>query len=218
MFTAAERARSGLEAVGRALPWLRESYEVQRWKRRGRRGPLPARLKHEVLREYARAFGLRRLVESGTYHGDTVAALQNDFDGVISVELDDALYEAARRRFDGVDHLEILHGDSGHLMPEIVERLDAPTLFWLDGHYSAGVTARGVEETPILRELDAVLGPGRRGHVVLVDDARCFTGDGGWPSIDELRDRVGELDPELEFDVVDDIIRIYDRRDTTSSA
>jgi hypothetical protein len=208
--------RSLTAAARRARPLLQHWHDVRRWRLRGRQGTLPARFKHEVLRQYARDFGISRFVESGTYRGETVAALQDDFGGLISVELDDTLYEAARRRFDGVDHVEILQGDSGQLMPRIVERIDAPTLFWLDGHYSAGVTARGVEETPVLRELDAVLGPGQRGHVALVDDARCFTGDGGWPSIDELRDRVRELDPELEFDVIDDIIRIHAVRQVPS--
>lgn len=178
---------------------------------------MPARFKHAVLRQYARDSGIRRFVESGTYRGDTVAAVQDGFDMVISVELDDALYEAARRRFDAVAHVEILQGDSGQLMPQIVERLDAPTLYWLDGHYSAGVTARGIEETPILRELDAILGGGRRGDVILVDDARCFTGDGGWPSVEDLRHRVRSLQPELVFDVRDDIIRIHATPELRSS-
>jgi len=189
----------------RVKQWL----QVQRWKRAGREGPLPAPVKYELLRENGRRFALRTLVETGTYRGGTMAALADDFDRVSSVELDDRLYEAAHRRFDGVANVEILHGDSGDLMPEIVEGLDAPTLFWLDGHYSAGVTARGVEETPILRELDAVLGSGRRGDVVLVDDARCFTGENGWPSRDEVRERVRELEPEYVFEVESDIIRIH---------
>jgi hypothetical protein len=202
--------RSLSAAHGRVGRWVQHWHDVRQWKRRGRQGPLPARFKREVLRQYAQAFGLRRFVESGTYRGDTVAALQADFDALTSVELDDALYDLARRRFAGLAHVEILHGDSGTLMPEIVGRLDAPTLFWLDGHYSAGVTARGVEETPVMRELDAVFGAGRRGDVVLIDDARCFTGEAGWPSIDELRDRVRELRPDLAFNIDDDIIRIHD--------
>jgi hypothetical protein len=149
------------------------------------------------------------LVETGTYRGETVAALLDDFDRIVSVELGNELHAAARRRFERVGHVELVHGDSGQLMPEIVERLDSTALFWLDGHYSAGVTARGADETPILRELDAVLGRGRRGDVLLVDDARCFTGERGWPSLAELREQVRKFEPDHVFEVQSDVIRIH---------
>lgn len=187
------------------LQWV----EVQRWKRRGRTGALPARAKQELLRDYARTWQLRQLVETGTYRGDTVAALVDSFDRIVTIELDSALYDAARRRFETRSDVEVLHGDSGEVLHGVVDRLDGPALFWLDGHYSAGVTARGVEDTPILRELEAILGRGRRGDVILVDDARCFTGDDGWPSLGEVRGRVRRLEPELEFAVDSDVIRIH---------
>jgi hypothetical protein len=173
-------------------------------------------VKHATLREYGRRFGLRLLVETGTYVGDTVAALHDVFDRIVSVELDEALFQAAQRRFAGLDHVELVHGDSGDVMPAIVAGIDGPALFWLDGHYSAGITARGREDTPIIRELEAIFADREVGHVILVDDARCFTGQDGWPSVAELAERVRAHDPELVFEVDADIIRIH--RPLTPSA
>jgi hypothetical protein len=101
----------------------------------------------------------------------------------------------------------ILEGDSGVLLPDVLAERQEPCLFWLDGHYSAGVTARGDLETPILKELDAILS-----HpwpdVVLVDDARCF-GQGDYPSIDGIRAMVADRRPKWSVSVADDIIRIH---------
>ena len=62
-------------------------------------------------------------------------------------------------------------------MSATVGKLEEPTLFWLDGHYSGGVTARGSKETPILDEVDKILSTKESRHVLIVDDARCFGTD-----------------------------------------
>jgi hypothetical protein len=62
-------------------------------------------------------------------------------------------------------------------MPEIVGQLHCPSLFWLDGHYSGGVTARGGLGAPVVRELVASFASKRR-RILLFDDARLFDGGG----------------------------------------
>jgi hypothetical protein len=104
-------------------------------------------VKQRALREHAARTGLRRLVETGTYLGETVTAMRGSFDRIVSVELDPLLFAAALRRFADAEDVELVHGDSGDVMPQIVSGLDAPALFWLDAHYSGGVTARGREDT-----------------------------------------------------------------------
>jgi hypothetical protein len=57
--------------------------------------------------------------------------------------------------------------------------------FWLDGHYSAGVTFQGDSDTPITQELATIATclPGFRRVSVLVDDLRCFD-----PTLPDLAD------------------------------
>jgi hypothetical protein len=45
--------------------------------------------KHEVMRSYARRHPKAAFVESGTFRGDTVAAMRPHFDQLISIELFD---------------------------------------------------------------------------------------------------------------------------------
>lgn len=182
--------------------------EIEIWDRKGRPAPPPPEVKRRVLRAYAREFGLKVLVETGTYHGDTVEALRGDFDRIISVELGRELFEKARERFREATHIEIIHGDSGEVLENVVGRIGAPALFYLDGHYSAGETARGRKDTPIYEELDHILKSSERRHVIVIDDARCFGTEPGYPSLQELKDFVCERRNDVQIRVEDDSIRI----------
>jgi hypothetical protein len=186
---------------------LRNGWRLRQWERSGRAGPPPHFVKLGVLRSYARRFDLQVLVETGTYLGDTVAALRDDFRSIITIELDAGLAQAAARRFQGDGRIKVLEGDSGILLPRVLERLQSPALFWLDAHYSGGVTA-GSEANPILRELRCVMTSDLRGHVILIDDARLFDGTDGYPTLSHVRRLVSEYEA-WEMSVAEDIIRIH---------
>jgi predicted O-methyltransferase YrrM len=156
---------------------------------------------------YARAFRSRTLIESGTYVGDMVEAQRARFPQVVSIELAPHLYRAARARFKQAQNVTLLQGDSGELMQSLLARLDGPALFWLDGHYSGGITALGSSETPVQRELETILGSALD-SVILVDDARCF-GTGAYPTLDDVRALVERLRPGWTCVTKDDIIRIH---------
>lgn len=194
------------------LSWLlsrrRQRQEMLAWEANGRPVPPPHAVKQAALRQYSRDWGLRVLVETGTYRGDMVEAMRGQFDTVYSIELGRDLFEAAQRRFQGTAGVELIHGDSGTQVKALVGRLSQPALFWLDGHYSAGDTARGAQDTPILQELDCILRAGAPDHVAIVDDARCFGRDSGYPSLDELISFVRARRPHAQVAVQDDMIRI----------
>ena len=189
---------------------IRERRAIQRWRSSGSPLPPPSVFKQRTVRSYARRFGLTTLVESGTYLGDMVEAQRSRFEKVVSIELSHELHFAARKRLARATNVELLEGNSGDVLPTVMERLDRPALFWLDGHYSSGITARGDLETPIRRELEVVLSsPGE--HCILVDDARCF-GSGDYPSIDDVVALVKRKRPGWSCTVQDDIIRIHPAR------
>lgn len=193
----------------------RASQEWGAWYRNGRPAPPPPAAKQVIVADHAKRFRCDYLVETGTYRGDMVDAQKRRFRRIFTIELDDRLYERAVARFRSDRHVVVLHGDSGRLLPEVIRRLEGPALFWLDGHYSGGVTARGDSDTPVVQELAAILAdpgsqladPGSQ-HVVLIDDARCF-GSGDYPSIDEIVRQVQVARPGWDVHVEDDIIRIH---------
>jgi len=191
-----------------ALTALRQRRELADWERRGRPAPPPHVVKQRTLRTLAQRFGLNILVETGTFYGDMVDAMQDDFDRIYSIELSPELAARAQRRFAGHERIAIIQGDSGHELGKIMGRLDQSTLFWLDGHYSAGETAKGDKDTPIFEELTHIFGSPERGHVVVIDDARCFGSDPDYPSLEQLSTFIRSHRPACRIEVADDSIRI----------
>ena len=84
-------------------------------------------------------------------------------------------------------------------------KLDEPCLFWLDGHYSAGGTAKGSKETPILEELKSIFTTHKK-HVILIDDARCFIGENDYPAIEALKSFIKNIGPNYKITLESDII------------
>lgn len=130
------------------------------------------------------------------------------FEHVFSIELCQELYEKACYRFRKSPHVTIYQGDSGGVLPRIVRALHQPALFWLDGYYSSGDTARGRKNCPVYEELDAIFAAGTHyPHVLLVDDARCFAGEGDYPTVVALTQYIKAKDSRYHVAVKDDIIR-----------
>ncbi len=144
---------------------------------RGVRGELarlpilpPSSVKAVGLRRYARDFGLRIFVETGTWHGDTTAALAERFEHCYTIELSAQLFQTAARRFASLPHVECIQGDSATELPRLFSRIaPGPALFWLDAHASGGDTAAGPD--PIGAELTAIFARENGADVILVDDA-----------------------------------------------
>lgn len=168
----------------------------------------PHVVKQNMLKKYCHLFNLKVLVETGTYFGDMVESMKHEVDKIYSVELSRKLFEKASNRFSADEHIEIINGDGGEKLPQIMQQLDQPALFWLDGHYSAGFTAKGESDTSILRELVAIFEAPNLDHVVIIDDARCFGSDAGYPTIDEIKKYVLSQRPDAQILIENDSIII----------
>lgn len=178
------------------------------WKKRGRPVPAPSCFKQKVVMDYGKRFGLHTLVETGTYRGEMVYAAKDAFSRIYSIELSRKFYERAKSLFSGYGHITIYRGDSSAVLPKILESADEPCLFWLDAHYSGGDTAKGESDTPIWAELESIAKHKVKGHVILIDDARDFTGKNGYPTLKELEGFCKKRFPKHSMSVEDDIIRI----------
>jgi hypothetical protein len=187
----------------------KNAVKYREWVVNGKPVPPPHIVKQLAIREYSDRFRLGSLVETGTYRGEMIEAVRKVFDRIVSVELDAELCREARRKFRGFPHIAILQGDSGTVLKDVLAKLDRPTLFWLDGHYSGGETARGELDTPVEKELQHIFLLSAMDHVILIDDAREFTGRGDYPDQDRLRNLVRRHRPGWIFEARDDIIRIH---------
>lgn len=183
--------------------------EVRCWQKKGKPVPPPHLVKQRIVKEYAEKFSIHTLVETGTYRGDMINATKNIFSEIFSIELDKTLYERAKKKFAKFAHISIIQGDSSEVLPHILTGITQPCLFWLDAHYSSGVTVKGNLETPIISELQLIFAHALGEQVILIDDARLFVGQNDYPTLEQLRNLVLERRPDWVVEVENDIIRIH---------
>ena len=137
--------------------------------------------------------GLDVFVETGTYRGETAAALAAHFRRLLSIE-------GCRERYEALQALpanvELHCGDSAEMLAEVLGPLAGAAIVFLDAHWIAAGSApeqdgyqAGLPYCPLRGELGAI----RDGDIVLIDDAHFFTHpprrrgeDGQWLSLDQI--------------------------------
>jgi hypothetical protein len=168
--------------------------------------PSPHYAKQKIVVEYAKIHGTETLIETGTCFGFMVEAMRNHFKHIFSIELNHALFEHAVTKFRKYPHIVIYEGDSTTVLPRLLMAINpSRCLFWLDGHYSGGVTSKGQKDTPILDELEAIFQYVER-PVILIDDARYFTGNQDYPTLEKVRELA--TSHGLAFANKNDVIRL----------
>ena len=168
------------------INYIRKKLRLSRWKRKGCSVPPPHVVKEECVLSHAKRYGLRILVETGTFHGEMIETALGHFDIIYSIELDDALYAAAVKKFAGRKEVRLLHGDSGQMIGKVLAELKAPALFWLDAHYMDG--------RPAFIELEHITGHAIKNHVIIVDDIPLYFGNGS-----ELKKVILGINPDYKF-------------------
>jgi hypothetical protein len=114
-------------------------------------------------------------IETGTYQGNTLGGVLQDFETLVSIELDQSLHESAVRRFAEHPKVKLLPGDSAKRLTDAFNLAGGrPALIWLDAHFSGPGTSKGAANTPILDEIKIVLSRAGPRDIIMIDDLRCF--------------------------------------------
>jgi hypothetical protein len=185
--------------------------EHEKWVANGRPLPVSNLSKQQVLQAFQKQYSVKTLIETGTYLGDTLYALSGNFEELYSIELSEHFYALAKKRFRNMPQVHLLRGDSSEVLKEVVPALKAQAIFWLDGHYSGGLTAKGEKECPVFEELTAIFSSPFE-HLVFIDDARLFVGENDYPTIEALRHFVSFRRASYSFSVENDCIRLLPTR------
>lgn len=148
-------------------------------------GSVDHSLKMFFLWRTIRDTGANVFVESGTSHGDAIAAIRPFVSKVFSIEAHLPSYEYSSKRFVKDEGVQILFGNSAHLLEDIVTKVDDVAVVWLDAHYSGTGTALLDKETPIEEELRIFAElENKKNFSLVIDDARGFGEWNDYPSID----------------------------------
>lgn len=192
------------------LKGIESQIQKRDWEKKGKPLPPVHPIKQDVVTYFQKQTGYKVLIETGTYKGQMIYAQHKRFKTIHSVELAEHYYNSAVERFRKFPHIKLWLGDSSDVLPTILADLNESAVFWLDGHYSGGLTAGGEpgqKQCPIYNELEAIFSHDKK-HCILIDDARCFVGKDDYPSIDELKAFLDSKNRDYSFDNCRDIIRI----------
>jgi hypothetical protein len=183
-------------------------------------GALSFSLDPQLVRFFKRNMPLGVLVETGTFRGDTLAALLEEFDALYSIELSSDLFHQAQERFLKEKKIHLFHGNSSLVLAENRSCWDnRSTLYWLDAHWCESSEAAGAEaQCPLLDELMSI-GTLPDDSLILIDDARLFLcappGKHNlhqWPSLVEIWRGLQQLNSNHHLVVVNDIIVFFPKR------
>jgi hypothetical protein len=177
------------------------------WQLRGKPLRSPHLLKQRTVRAYGERYGLRILIETGTYYGEMISAVKSSFDRIYSVEFDPALAQRAARLFARDSRIQILEGDSQQVLPALLRSLAQRALFWLDAGYY-GWAGHESDKRRLSVELETILRHPVKGHVILMDDAHGLNGKNGALTMPELKSRIETEFPGHTVEVEYDILRI----------
>ena len=178
--------------------------------------PASHEYKEKMMKEYSEKYGCNVMLETGTYKGDMLVQEYDQFEYLASVEISTQLFKEAKERLVSFDKIHLYNGNSAEKLPQMITDAqnsveNAKLIFWLDGHYSGGITGKAELDTPIVEELLSIKKSDVNSGVILIDDARCFTHKGDYadyPTIKSLRRIVHEQWENAAIQVKNDIIRI----------
>ena len=172
------------------LTHIRNCREIRKWGIRQYAPPSPEFIKQQVLLRNGIPNSI--WIETGTYLGRMTKFIASYARHVYTIEPDISLCTTSTRLLGHLQNVNVWNGSSEEILPELLPKLKGDISFWLDGHYSAGVTYKGPKDTPILDELNCIsLNRGKFDRLcVLIDDVRCFDpllkDYSTYPSIDSL--------------------------------
>jgi len=176
------------------------------WVNRGFSVPCPKFVKDAVL--VRQNLSNSTWIETGTAYGDTTQMLAQIATKVYTIEPEPSLFEKARQRFSKNSKVVVVNDISENALSPILKSVEGNICFWLDGHYSGGVTYAGPNDTPLVEELIQIETQLNRFPEVMIaiDDIR-YCGKhhlyGEYPSLDYLVDwsRKNSLDWHIEYDI-----------------
>jgi hypothetical protein len=151
--------------------------------------PAPYYQKHTLLKEFFPRDSVA--IETGTFLGETTQMLEHHCNEIVSFEPYRPLFEFNAHQFRSCANIKIVNDTSENGLEPVLSQLKGNVSFWLDGHFSGDGTFGNLSNaSPILRELQVIETWLRLGGKawIAIDDARLFTGDGGYPPISVIKD------------------------------
>lgn len=112
-------------------------------------------------------------VETGTYMGETLQVVEPLFERLYTIEIKEEFINNVKSRYMG-SKINFILGDSSIELEKLTKVLDNNTVFFLDGHWSAGNTGKGAKDCPLYEEVTGICNNFKHSGIIIIDDFRLF--------------------------------------------
>ncbi len=161
----------------------------------------------EKFKELVREFGVKTVVETGTYRADSTVKIAEIVDNTVSIEIVQEHFDGSKDRFKeyGYQIIEedqnrvclvkdsskvtLYHGNSPDIIREIITDLDEPILFYLDAHW--------LEYWPLKDEIRAI--KPRPNSLIVIHDCRVPGKDFGYDTWNGVPNEYDTIKDDLAY-------------------
>jgi hypothetical protein len=166
----------------------------------------------EIILELKEAYRIKNFIETGTYSGDTAYWASQVFEQVLTIEYSQFIYEKVAQKYSHINNIQFLYGDTREQLSYIVQSLNTSSLFWLDAHWSGGLTYGESDQCPVIEEIE-IINRSEEEHFIFIDDARLFLSPPPlplvieqWPEISIVLKALNSSKKSRYIVIIDDVI------------
>jgi hypothetical protein len=115
----------------------------------------------------------KSFIETGTYFGETTFSVEPLFNTIYTIEVKENLYNDVKAKYNG-NKINFLLGDSSIVFESLLPTITEKSIFFLDGHWSAGITGKGAKDCPLIEEITYINNLYKHEGIIIIDDYRLF--------------------------------------------